>query len=263
MRCTSYTPRFSLGMDVTVNSTRRTSITAGTLLVVATVAVLAAAQLVDPVLTNGNPSADVAGHPLRIAAGGLFYLIAAAGSAGIGISVYGVLKKTNAAVALGSVVFRALEASLYVVAVVALLGVQTLARQTGIGHSTDQTSIRAVGDALLSMREHATLAGVFAFTLGAGMYYVLFYRSRLVPRWLSAWGLVGVAAMLTACLLALFSDRPITGFTLLILPIAVQEIVLAVWLLAKGFSLSTLPATATSEDPTATRNISRAAAPMG
>jgi hypothetical protein len=35
---------------------------------------------------------------------------------------------------------------------------------------------------------------------------------------------------------ALFSDSPVTGYTFLILPIAVQEMVLAVWLLVKGFS---------------------------
>ena len=67
------------------------------------------------------------------------------------------------------------------------------------------------------------------------MYYALFYRSQLVPRWLSGWGIDGVLLMLCACLMALFSDNPITGYTLLVLPIAVQELVLAVWLLVKGF----------------------------
>jgi hypothetical protein len=70
------------------------------------------------------------------------------------------------------------------------------------------------------------------------MYYSLFYRSRLVPRWLSVWGLAGVLLMTTACLLALFSDNPVTGYTILILPILVQEMVLALWLLAKGFTSS-------------------------
>jgi hypothetical protein len=41
---------------------------------------------------------------------------------------------------------------------------------------------------------------------------------------------------MTACVLALFSDKPVTGYTLLILPIAVQEMVFAAWLLVKGFS---------------------------
>jgi hypothetical protein len=39
-----------------------------------------------------------------------------------------------------------------------------------------------------------------------------------------------------ACLLSLFSDHPVTGYYLLILPVAVWEMVVAAWLLVKGFS---------------------------
>jgi len=46
--------------------------------------------------------------------------------------------------------------------------------------------------------------------------------------------------MMTACLLALFSNSPVTGYTFLFLPIAVQEMVLAGWLLVKGLSASPL-----------------------
>jgi hypothetical protein len=73
------------------------------------------------------------------------------------------------------------------------------------------------------------------------MYYSAFYRSRLVPRWLSGWGIAAVLLLLVACMSALFSRSPVTSYTILILPIAVQEMVLAVWLLARGFSPSALP----------------------
>jgi hypothetical protein len=77
------------------------------------------------------------------------------------------------------------------------------------------------------------LAG--AFTVGGCMYYVLFFQSRLVPRWLSGWGLVAIILMMAACVLALFSDSSITGYILLAFPIFLQEMVLAVWLIVKGF----------------------------
>jgi hypothetical protein len=82
------------------------------------------------------------------------------------------------------------------------------------------------------------------------MYYIAFYRSRLVPRWLSGWGIVGVVSMMLASVMALFSDNPVTGYTTLILPIAVQEMVLAFWLLFKGFDLSETGAIPTGDPST-------------
>jgi len=207
-----------------VDSTRRTSITTGALLIAATAAALAASAL--------EPAPPGTEH---LAAAALLYLIAAGTSVGIAIALYPLLKNVNGALALGSVVFRTIEAVFYTVAVVSLLSLGSLGRQpAGVPAS-------AIAESLRSLRDHATLVAVFAFCLGALMYYGLFYRSRLVPRWLSGWGLAAVLLMLTACLLALFGDHPVTGYTPLILPIAVQELVLAGWLLVKGFGRLATP----------------------
>jgi hypothetical protein len=69
------------------------------------------------------------------------------------------------------------------------------------------------------VREDATLAGVFAFVVGALMYYYVLYRSRLVPRWLSGWGIAAGFLILIACLSVLFSHPPVTFITILILRI--------------------------------------------
>jgi hypothetical protein len=68
------------------------------------------------------------------------------------------------------------------------------------------------------------------------MYYILFFRSRLIPRWLSGFGIGAIILMTAACVLALFSGNRITSYIPLAAPIAVQEMVLAVWLIAKGFN---------------------------
>ena len=80
--------------------------------------------------------------------------------------------------------------------------------------------------------------GVLAFCTGATLYYLIFYRSRLIPRWLSVWGLAGTMLCLTADLLVLFQSITMLSSTqvVLSLPIGVQEMVLAVWLIVKGFS---------------------------
>jgi len=83
---------------------------------------------------------------------------------------------------------------------------------------------------------------VLAFVLGGLMYYWVLYRSRLVPRWLSAWGLAAIVSLMFSGLLVMFRIvEPIsTTQILLALPIFLQEMVLAVWLIAKGFNPSAI-----------------------
>jgi hypothetical protein len=87
------------------------------------------------------------------------------------------------------------------------------------------------------------VVSVLAFYLGAGMYYYAFYRSRVLARWLTEWGLLGVALGAVAGIIVLFR---ITGVMsplqiALNIPIGVNELVLAVWLIVKGFD-APLPA---------------------
>jgi hypothetical protein len=222
-----------------MNPMRNIAVTAGVLFIIATVAALVAAALV-PVLTSADYLIRVAAQTSQVAAGALFYLIAAFGSVGIAIALYPALKGSHAGLARGSVVFRTLEAAMYMVAVASLLCMLTVGQRFITAGAADRTSLQAIGDALVSLRDQATLSAVFAFCLGAFLYYYAFFRSRLIPRWLSGFGIVAIILMLAACLAALFSGKPVTGYVLLVLPIAVQEMVLAVWLLVKGFSPSAI-----------------------
>ena len=158
-----------------MNPTRRISITAGALFILATIAVLAAAALL-PALTGADYLTRVANHPTQMAAAALLYLIAAGGSVGIAIALYPLLKEFNAALALGSVVFRTIEAVFYTAGVVSLLSILTLGEQFAAAPAADRAAYQTVGDSLLAVREHAALAAVFAFSVGAVMYYVVFYR---------------------------------------------------------------------------------------
>ena len=74
------------------------------------------------------------------------------------------------------------------------------------------------------------------FVVGALMFYVLLYQSRLVPRWLSTWGLAGAALYIVAPLGSMFGLS--LGFFMA--PLALQEMVMAVWLIAKGFNPSAI-----------------------
>src|SRR4030065_2419989 len=126
------------------------------------------------------------------------------------------------------------------VGVLSLLSLVTLGEQFTTAGAADRTTLQAIGNLLVSVHDHAALVAVFAFCLGAFMYYYLFFQSRLIPRWLSGFGIVAIILMMAACVLSLFSGNPITSSLPLAAPIAVQEMVLAVWLIVKGFNPSSV-----------------------
>jgi hypothetical protein len=227
-----------------MNSTRKIAVITGVIFIIATVVVFVADALT-PGLTGTDYLARFSTNTNQVAAGAFAYLVSAFASGGIAIAMYPVMKGANAGLALGSVVFRALEAVFYMVEVVILLSLLTLGQQFTTAGAADRTFLQIIGNSLVSAREHAALVAVFAFCLGGFMYYTLFFQSRLLPRWLSGFGIVAIILMMTACVLALFSGNRITSYIPLAAPIAVQEMVLAVWLIVKGFNpsaIASLPA---------------------
>jgi Domain of unknown function (DUF4386) len=221
---------------------RRAALSTGALLIIATAASLLSSAVEHPVLTGTGYLARIAANASRVSAGGLLELAAAGASAGIAISLYPVLRRRSEGLALGAVIFRALEAAMYAAGAVITLSLLDVARQHAQAATPGQGGIQAIGDALTSVRQDAILAGVLAYIPGALMYYCILYRSRLVPRWLSGWGIAAELPMLIACLPASSSRTPVTSYTILILPIAVQEIALAAWLIFRGFSPGTVQA---------------------
>ena len=72
---------------------------------------------------------------------------------------------------------------------------------------------------------------------------------RLIPRWLSGFGLIAIGLMFVACILALLNDKLVSGYIPLAFPIFLQEMVLAVWLIVKGFNLPQGAVRATKAEP--------------
>jgi len=215
---------------------RKTAVITGVLFIIATLMGPILARPLLPDLTGTDFLTRVSVHPNQAAAGVLLSIIGYLACAGIAFVMYPVLKKWNAGLALGSVIFRAIETTFYMVGLLSLMSLLTLGQQFTTAVTADQTSLQAIGNLLVSIRDHAALLAVFAFCLGAFLYYYLFFQSRLIPRWLSGFGIVAIVSLMVACVLALFSGNRITSYIALAAPIALQEMVLAVWLIVKGFN---------------------------
>jgi hypothetical protein len=217
------------------HSFRTIAVITGVIFIIATLAGILATPLT-PVLTGTDYLARVSEHMNQADGGVLLWIVAAFTSVGIAIAMYPVLKERNAGLALGSVIFRTIEATFYMVGVVSLLALLTLGQQFATAGAAERASLQAIGNMLVSVHAHAALAAVFAFCVGAFMYYYVLFQSQLIPRWLSGFGIVAIILMMAACVLALFSGNRITSYIPLAAPIFVQEMVLGVWLIVKGFN---------------------------
>jgi hypothetical protein len=174
--------------------------------------------------------------------GALFELIMAFAGAGIAITLFPILRKYNEGLALGAVAFRIFEAVIWIIDVMSLLLLLSLSQEFIKSGTPSSSFFQTSGALLLAVRYWSDILAYTAFILGALIYYYIIYKMKLVPRWLSGWGLVGVPLWLSATILSMFGFISLysTIQVLLFFPIALQEMALAVWLIVKGFNPSAI-----------------------
>ena len=176
--------------------------------------------------------ANIAANENKIILGALCILTMGFALTMVPVLLYPIFKKYNHALALGAVVFRgALEAVVYMAQATLWLILLSLSQQFSLVGSSETAMFQHLGT--LFMQADTWLAHLVSivFSLGALMIYWIFYRTKLIPRWLSAWGLIGGLLYLIAPMVGLFG----TDWGFLMLPLALQEMVLALWLIVKGF----------------------------
>src|SRR5664280_694614 len=175
-----------------MNTNRGIAVAAGVLFIIATFGGLASTVLLTPILSGPDYLTRISANGNQVLLGALFQFIGAAACPAIAIALYPVLRTHNEGLALGSVGFRLIEGALYVLIVICLLLLVTLSQESVRAATPASSAFQVPGMLLMAARDWLGPVGaVLTFGLGALMYYWVFYRSRLVPRWLSGWGLVG------------------------------------------------------------------------
>jgi hypothetical protein len=157
---------------------------------------------------------------------------------GIAIALYPVLRQYHPHLAFGFASFRVIAGGFIILGVVFLLLILTLSQEFVRTGAPEAAYFQTLGVLLQAGRDLVNhIATFLAVSLSGLMYYAMLYQTRLVPRWLSGWGLVGTTLMIFTTLLVMFRLIGIitTSYLLLNFPMALQEMVLAVWLIVKGF----------------------------
>lgn len=216
---------------ITSSDYKKSATLIGILFLTAMVTSLLGAVLLESVIAVPDWLTTILSNRTQVYAGMYLELINAIAVIGIAVLLFQVLKVYSENMALGYLGFRIIESMVSIVAAICPLLLLTLGQQHADG--LDSLHFQSYGHLIYAVRGYmyGLLLPIF-FSLGALLFYYVMYHSRLIPRFLSVWGFVGVALMLGFNLSGTESSLGMV----FVLPIILNEIFLGIWLIIKGFS---------------------------
>jgi Domain of unknown function (DUF4386) len=223
---------------------RMNAVMGGALYLLGTVFGVASAVVGGEAITSLITSKSLAGMELlsivaadssRLIVGAFLTLMMGLSLTAMTLFLYPIIRKDSEGLALGLVIFRgALEGTGYFVSALGILTLAAIGAEyvaTGI----DPVSLQPIGNVIYQFLNLKTPIGTIFFIIGATCLYFSFYRTRLIPRWLAIWGLIGAVPYLANALLHFFHVESVAG-TYLEIPLGIQELAMGLWLIIKGFN---------------------------
>jgi len=207
------------------------------LFIVATGAAITGDYLVRPLRDDADYLTTFASHETRVIVSMVSELLLATAVIGIAALLFPVLKRKNEGLAIGYVGARIVEGVIIILGGISSLLLLTLSRDFVERTGSESSTFEPSGALLLEAREWTDALGTATvFGISALILYGLLYASELVPRWLSTWGFGGAIMILVAGIRGLYGHSPTSTLSVLLtIPIGIQEMVFAVWLIVKGF----------------------------
>lgn len=218
-------------------SLRVSTALAGVLFIVQMVAasVSHSAMLV-PVLHKADRLASVYAHGNTVIVATLLDLVCGLSVFGIAVLLYPVLKQYSESIALWYVGLRLNEWICATISAVFLLTVLSISREYMKTGAADHAQLQTLATYFIQARGITRTLMLLGFCMSASMFYYLLLRSRLLPRFIAAWGLAGVVLLFAEIMANLFGRS--VGGILIMLPLGLNEIFLGIWLIVKGFDHS-------------------------
>tara|TARA_R110002096_G_scaffold135456_6_gene287466 strand:+ start:6525 stop:7214 length:690 start_codon:yes stop_codon:yes gene_type:complete len=193
-----------------------------------------------PPVESDNFLEEVFPNKNQVLTGGIFQFFLVPIYIGFSLLLYPFLKKYNKTLSIGFVGFRFIAATFQLIGIILLAIFVLLSQEYSAAAASDLAIYETIGAILRLFRDLTNhLAVILATGLGNILFYQILYREKLVPKWLSIWGFIGNSAIMLASFFIIFQLIEVisTEYGLMSIPLVIQEIVLAIWLLTKGFKI--------------------------
>ena len=225
-----------------MEANRSTSVIVGVLFIVGTVVGISSGIVTGPVLGVSDYLAAVAANESSIVLGALLVLVMGFPLAMIPVMMFPIFRKYSEPLALGAVVFRGvLEAVTYMIIASCWLLLIPVSQEFVNANASDAATFQSLGFFLTQAVYWTEHILALVFTIGALMLYWLFYKTKLIPNWLALWGFIGAILYFAAPIFNMFDPQhPALSLGVkwgnLMAPLAIQEMVFALWMIIKGFN---------------------------
>jgi len=231
-----------------MNANRKIAVIVGALFVSGLILFVLSRVLTESILSLPDYLTMISAKGNRVLIGGLLVLVSAFTVAAIPVLLYPVFKRLNETLALGYVVARIMEAIFLAIMAIATLSVLTVGQEIAKVNVTDASGLHILGALWLSASHWSQLFSIIISGPHALLFYYLLYRSMLTSRFLSVWGLIAAPMHLAGGILCILGFSLESTFaTILLTPLALNELFLGIWLICKGFNacaINSVPAIA-------------------
>ncbi|MCW4013644.1 MAG: DUF4386 domain-containing protein [Candidatus Bathyarchaeota archaeon] len=234
-------------------STRRTAQIVGLLFMLATATLFVGQAFYGQILGSSDYLEIVYPSRLTVMTGVLVEFAGFLGLMFIPILLYPFLKVYNQVIAWGYVGIRLMEVVLLTFAQIFKLSIIGLSKNY-LESNGDASVFQSMGNmihSILMWVDSGGLLYIMVFVFGAVIFYIALFKTRLVPTWISVFGLVSALLLLSGSVLFYYDCVAAETAVLFMLPLALQEQVMAVWMIFKGFNLSMLISDSASSVPDA------------
>jgi hypothetical protein len=224
-----------------MDTKRKIAIAVGIFYILGTVAGVLSVVTTQPILSAPDFLSQIAANETPMLVGALLVLLMGLPLAMVPVLLYPILKRHDEILAMGYVVFRgALEMTCYLALTICWLFLILVSQEAATVGTAGLPALQGMGAVFMKGNDAIANVLVIVFSLDALMLYTMLYRSQLVPRWISIWGFIAIAMHLPTAFLLLFHVIDMNTASLINMPIFFQEMVMAVWLIAKGFNPAAL-----------------------
>jgi hypothetical protein len=217
---------------------RKIALLVGALFITDLVVNAIGSSIIEGILDGPDYLTKLSEGQAQVMTGVLLETVCALSLLAIGILMYPVLKPHSGTVARGYFGVRIVETVIAVSFVISHLMLFALSRDFVDAGAPDATHYQTMGALLIEGHDFSYQIYLIFYGLSSLMLFGLFLRARLVPRFISIWGLISVVVALTGLVADMFGST--VGMEIYAMPLGLCQIFLAIWLIAKGFDPSAM-----------------------